>query len=104
MPAKPETLLQRKIKAALEQKFGGYWVKIHGGPFQPAGLPDLVGVVRGQLIGIEVKRPETRADLTPRQDAMLRKLREAGAVTGVATSVAEALELVEHGLAVEEIK
>lgn len=57
MAKKAETGLQRRIRAALERELGGWWFKVWGGPFQVAGIPDLVGCVCGMFFAIEVKTP-----------------------------------------------
>ena len=36
MPKKPETLLSEKVLSRLRAE-GGWWFKVHGGPFQTAG-------------------------------------------------------------------
>ena len=56
MTKKPETNLQRKIKEHLQKTFGGVWHKIHGGPFQSAGIGDLVGCCKGYYFNLEVKQ------------------------------------------------
>lgn len=60
------------------------------------GVSDLICVVppHGRFLGIEVKRPSTRNNTSPAQKAWLAFVRKHGGITGVATSVAEALELV----------
>lgn len=84
------------IKRALTMK-GAWVIKTHGS-LHLAGLPDILGCVRGYFIGIEVKTPTTRGTVTPRQEAFLAAISEAGGITGVATSVTEALEIVDQGL------
>ena len=81
------------IKKALTKK-GAWVIKTHGS-LHIAGLPDLLVCYEGRFIGIEVKRPETVGTLTPRQSAFLRAIADAGGVSGVATSVSEALALIE---------
>lgn len=84
---KPESRLQRQIRQLLEERLGGFWFKVHGGPFQVGGLPDLIGCVQGVMIGIEVKLPGEHP--TARQEWTMNKLREAGAIIMVAHSVEE---------------
>ena len=59
MAKQRESRRQRKIREALEKEVGGYWWKQHGGPFTPAGLPDLIGCCCGYFFGIEVKEPDS---------------------------------------------
>jgi hypothetical protein len=58
MAKKPETRVQQSIRERLELEIGGFWVKIHGGPFQRAGMLDLLGCVFGCYINLEVKTEE----------------------------------------------
>lgn len=53
---KPESRLQKRIKEHLEKSFGGVWHKIHGGPYQSAGIGDLVGCCKGYYFNLEVKQ------------------------------------------------
>lgn len=92
MARKPETRLQRKIKEALKEKYGGFWVKIHGGPFQARGLPDLLGIVNGKIFWLEVKRPGKHG--TSLQLKTILQLRENGVVADLVETVEEAINLV----------
>ena len=93
MSRQPESRLQRKIRKALESAFpGSFWFKVHGGPFQRAGLPDLLGCVRGTYIGIEVKMPGKEP--TKLQLNVMMRIHAAGGQAGYATSVEEALAYV----------
>jgi hypothetical protein len=44
----------RKLKAAGEPV---WWVKLHGGPMQRAGIPDLLVIYKGRTFFVEVKAP-----------------------------------------------
>ena len=68
--------------------------KIHGSAFQAAGIPDVVGLQRGIFFGIEVKVPGKKP--TPIQALTLTRIRAAGGNAGCATSVAEALAILEE--------
>lgn len=62
------------------------------------GVSDLVCVVPpyGRFLGIEIKRPGySPSDVRPAQKKWLAVVRRFNGVTGIATSVEEALELVE---------
>lgn len=91
--SKLEKHIVNDIKKALTKK--GAWVTKTHGSLHSAGLPDILACYKGYFIGIEVKRPETRHTVTPRQQAFLDQIQAAGGVSGVATSVDEALDLVE---------
>lgn len=105
----PETKLVTKIKKAIEAAYPEGWVmKVTGGPYQMAGVPDLLVCIEGRLIGIEVKKQRggeselhARSRVTPLQVAQLEKLRRAGATAGVVLSVEEALDLIDSEFAKE---
>jgi len=86
--------LEKTIVAAIMRGLkarGVRWmVKTHGGPYQTAGLPDIIAVApgSGRLLGIEVKRP------TELQKATLARINAAGGVAGVAFGIEDALVLL----------
>ena len=95
-----ESTLQRRIREALEAHFPtSWWTKYHGGPYTRAGVPDLLGSVKGRFLAFEVKRDGQDASLVQRRQIAL--LARAGAITGVVRTVAEALKLAMEGLAAE---
>lgn len=106
MAAGPETRLVNRIKAAIEKEHPSAWVlKVHGGPYQTAGVPDLFVVADGHLIGLEVKCPRpgesegaARRRTTPRQWLTIEALRDAGAFADVVVSVEESLAAVATAL------
>lgn len=67
---------------------GGFWFKVHGGPFQLAGIPDIIGCYRGRFIAFEVKRPGKNP--TQLQAYMLGRITRAGGVALVIRSVTDA--------------
>ncbi len=79
---------------ALKRKFGGFYFKTHGNHFQGRGLPDIMGCVRGRLLGIEVKLPGKEHELTPIQKATLKKINRAGGLGVMVSSVEQAEEAV----------
>ena len=97
--AKRETRLVRKMVEAIREEFPDVFVeKIHGGPYQRAGLPDLLVVRDGRVAGLEVKAPapgesdeRARERVTPIQQACLDEMARAGARTAVIVTVEEAL-------------
>lgn len=90
------------MRARIEKLYpGAYTVKIHGGSYQAAGIPDILVAIDGKIIGIEVKKQKAGESArhaydrtTILQKAQIAKMRRAGAVAGVAITVEEALELV----------
>jgi len=92
--------LEKTIVAAIMRGLkarGVRWmVKTHGGPYQTAGLPDIIAVApgSGRLLGIEVKRPGGRP--TELQKATLARINAAGGVAGVAFGIEDALVLLKQ--------
>ena len=98
---KPESRLQRAIRRKLTHEVGGYWLKIAGGPFQKAGVPDILGCVNGLFIGLEVKRPDRgkKSEPSELQKIEIQLINLAGGTAGVVTSPKEAIKLVLKALA-----
>lgn len=62
-----------------------------------SGLSDIVACVRGRMVVIEVKRPGKKP--TDMQEAFLQRVRDAGGVALVITSVEQLVEQVSPLLA-----
>jgi len=92
MTVKPESALTRRILKALRGR-GGFWTKVHGGPYQATGLPDIIGVYEGRFYGMEVKLPKG-GQPTARQALALRLIEAAGGVSGVVRGPTDALKLL----------
>ena len=62
-----------------------------------AGSPDVMGMRKsdGCFIGIEIKLPKRRKNVTEKQEMFLENIRLNGGIAGVATTPEEALEIVE---------
>ena len=90
----PEAALRTKMVKALRER-GGLWVVIHQSGTQTIGLPDILGCFEGRFFGIEVKRPGKESTLTERQRLILRRIRDAGGRSGVATTVEHALRFLD---------
>ena len=81
-----ENDLQRKIQKYLKSKLSNSVVwKNHGNQYSVIGLPDIMCVYKEKIICIEVKIPGNQP--TKLQEVTLKKLSEAGAITGVAYSI-----------------
>ena len=73
----------------------GWWVmKVHGGPYQLAGVPDLLLLKNGTAVFMEVKQPGKQPTAIQRQ-RMAEIEREGGAACHVVTSKEQARELLE---------
>lgn len=81
-----EKAIVDKIRDHLRKQ--GFWVlKIHGGPTQTAGIPDLLAVRDGRAFFFEVK---TATGKTSRlQVHTIEQLRSFGAVAEIVCSVAD---------------
>lgn len=91
MATKAETTLQQNIVRAIRKKYGSRcWVlKVHGGPYQKTGVPDLLVIIDGVALWFEVKMPGE--DPTEIQKAVMQEIRAAGCVVAVVESVSEAM-------------
>ena len=89
---KPETIIVEKIIAAFKRLPGSKTIKLHGNPFMESGSPDLIGAWRGKPFAIEVKQPGEKPE--PIQARRLNEWAAAGALTGCAHNVAEALSII----------
>jgi len=75
---------------------GGWWVKIHGGPYQTSGIPDIVGCYRGKFLGLEVKPSGRKSDLSLRQQVTLTRIRDAGGISALISSTQDALDVLDE--------
>jgi penicillin-binding protein-related factor A (putative recombinase) len=57
-----------------------------------AGLPDIIGCYKGKFFGFEVKLPEKREHVSMRQLYVMEKIKEAGGISAVICTPAEALD------------
>ncbi len=65
---------------------GKRWRK-HANPFAINGVADVIGIVSGRFVGLEVK--DADGSTSKEQDAWLRKAQDCGALVAVVRSVAE---------------
>lgn len=88
-----ETTLTKKVIVAIRSR--GYWaMKAGAGPYQQPGIPDVLACVNGRFVGIEMK--VGRNTPSPIQKLTLDQMALAGAVTGVAYTLEEALAIVDE--------
>lgn len=81
-----ESNLVKLILSTLRSR-GAFAEKIHGGPMQAAGLPDIIAAFKGIFIGLEVKIPGREKTLTVRQSYTLEQIAKAGGISAMVTSV-----------------
>jgi hypothetical protein len=90
-----EKYVVARIMSALKKIPGVVVRKRHGTAMGVAGDPDLYGTIHGRHFEIEVKRPDDPASqLTELQTQRLLDWKLAGALTGVARGVDEALAIL----------
>ncbi|MDD5354674.1 MAG: VRR-NUC domain-containing protein [bacterium] len=83
-----ESAIKKKILKKLRGDYPqGWWVKIHGGPQQERGIPDIIGCLKGKFYAFEVKQPGKAATLY--QQIQLDRISDAGGSARVVTSYAE---------------
>lgn len=91
-----ESKLQRKIQQYLKNNLPNSVVwKNHGNQYSVIGLPDIMCLYRGKLICIEVKIPGNKP--TKLQEVTLQKLKDAGAIVGIAYSSQDVEKILLEG-------
>ncbi len=95
-----ETKIVKKIKDYVNS-LAGFWVwKTHGDGYSTPGIADLIGITpNGRFIAIEVKKPETKNNLSIAQKYFLRAIENKGGISMMAYSV----ECVQKKLKMEKI-
>jgi hypothetical protein len=89
-----ESSVVKRIIAELKRHPGVVVRKRHGTVMGVAGDPDLYGTIDGRHFELEIKRPDSRSQLTERQVQRLAEWSQSGAITGVARSVDDALSIL----------
>jgi hypothetical protein len=91
-----ESTIVSKIKKAISKKWpNAFYFKVHGGMYQSAGIPDLVGCIDGMFFAIEVKRPSTKTNVTPLQQACIEQIIKAGGIAFVSWSETDAVQMLD---------
>jgi len=88
-----EKTITRVIMQYLKGR-GAWAVKLHGGPFQQAGLPDILCILDGVTMFFEVKTDKGK--LTKIQTHCHNRIRESGGRVAVVRSVADVQDLVNN--------
>lgn len=71
-----EQQIQKSIINLLETKYNAYVVKIITA--SKSGVPDILACVKGKFIAIEVKKPETKNNVSKLQEYNLKLIQEKG--------------------------
>ena len=74
--------------------------KVHGNEYTMVGLPDLIVCADGYFIGLEVKLPKTRSNVSARQKYVHELITDSGGVAQVVCSPKEALDVINATLRV----
>lgn len=91
----PEYRIVQNIKKLIKSR-GGWCVKIHGGPYQDTGTPDILACYRGRFIAVEVKT--ARGVARPEQRVAQRAITGAGGyalITHLAEEVTSVLDAID---------
>lgn len=99
-----ESALVNAICKAIEREHPDVWIlKVHGGPYQRAGVPDLLLCWEGLFIGMEVKHQKpgeteqgARERATLLQRSEIGKINKAGGLACVVLTPDEALGVIER--------
>ena len=92
-------MLEREIVAAIKKYLSSlgsdvfFW-KEHGGPYDCAGIPDVICCYKGRFIGLECKLPGGR--LTELQKRAIEKINHAGGVACRVESVEDVKRVIER--------
>jgi hypothetical protein len=81
-----ESAIVGRIQKRLKET-GGWFIKVHGGAFQAAGVPDIIGCLSGRFVAFEVKRPSGKP--TKLQLYVIGRIQAAGGLAAVVYSVAD---------------
>lgn len=90
-----ERQLQDKTTRWLKNQRGIWFLKVFGSGVQTGGVPDLLLCKNGKFIAVELKRPDGKGRVHPRQNAQMRRIRNAGGMAVVIDDYDEFLKLVE---------
>ena len=92
----PETKLKnqilRRLTAMRAEGEQIWWMKLHGGPMQRAGVPDLLVLYCGVAFFFELKAPDGEA--TKLQLHTMQQIKDAGGTVSVVRSAQEAMEII----------
>ena len=92
----PEYRIVQNIKKLIRAR-GGWCVKIHGGPYQDAGTPDILACYKGRFVAIEVKTP--RGVARPEQRVTQKAITSSGGyalITHLVGEVADVLGAIDE--------
>ena len=89
-----ETAIVNSIMRWLKAQPGCWAFKVHGGPWQLAGVPDIVGCLDGKFFALEVKRPGGK--IRPVQEIIIGQIRKAGGLADIVYNKEQVCELLSN--------
>ena len=89
-----EKVVEDKIKDYLF-KHGIYHFKVHGSKFMPSGIADIISCVNGHFVGIEVKRPGAKRELSEQQKVHERNVKKSGGIYILADCLEDVTNVIE---------
>jgi Holliday junction resolvase len=98
MPIKKVNVSERVVTASIRQllkTLGVFHWKQHQGLGSTPGIPDIIGVWKGRLLGIEVKTQ--RGIVSASQKQFIDRINSEGGIAFVARSVDDVIEALDLG-------
>lgn len=93
---KSEAQVTAEVKKYLESLPNCWFFKVHGSAVQLAGVPDIVGLIRGEFFAIELKEEDPSGrKATPLQAKRIEDIKRAGGIAFVARSLGEVKEFIQ---------
>lgn len=88
-----ESIVVRRVMDYLKTVPRCFFWKEHGGMYGTAGIPDIICCISGDFFAFEVKTETGKT--TKLQDAMIRKITDAGGIAVVVRSVEDVQKTLE---------
>lgn len=102
-PSNEAKLVRKIVDAVRSARPNAWFLKVHGDGYQRPGIPDLLFVIDGRLLAVEVKhrKPGESVEhmlgrVSPAQTLEIDSLNAAGALATVAWEVEHVLDAVEE--------
>ncbi len=96
MSKKEESKIVKEILTWIKKEPKSFFFKIHGSPFQMAGISDLIGLMNGNFYAIEVKKKTDKKGASPLQKYFLLKVKKCGGRSFLARSLKEVQVMIRH--------
>ena len=78
----------------LWRDMGAFAYKVHGGPMQATGIPDISGTYKGWSVWCETKMPGNKPSKI--QNYRINSIRAAGGLVVVAYCASDAVDMLKH--------